>query len=283
MNGNNLLTGQYVITEQGVPLAVFETGNPSGPPIVLLHGFGYNHACFQPQFQSDLAKDYRLVAIDLRGHGYSGKPLGSESYRGTQVWADDLEVVLDALNVTNATLVGWSYGAMVCMDWVRHYGPGRAKKFVFTGSHGGLTPYSSEELKNKIKMNEDLQKLTPNFGQDIQNTKAFIEKMIHGSISDEMREILELSRHMLPLYAVEAMGSRAFENSDLKESIKRPVLFVQGEHDFANPPKIIQSVAQGVPLSRVQVIPDTGHIPSMEAPEQFNAVLRTFAAEDRPA
>lgn len=282
MKVRNELQSRYVWTKDSVPLAVFETGNSSGPPIVFLHGFGYNHACFQPQFESGLLENFRLVAIDLRGHGSSGKPARPEDYTGTKVWADDLELVLDALNLTNATMLGWSYGAMVCMDWVRHYGPGRAKSFVFTGSHGGLNPYSENELQTKASMNANLQELTPDFGQDRKNAKAFIEKMVHGSISEEMRQILELSRHMLPLYAVQAMGSRAFENNDLIGSIQRPVLFIQGEHDFANSPAAIQSVADQVPNSSVEVIAGTGHVPSIEAPEQFNALLRTFIMDENP-
>ena len=275
------MEGSYIYTKDGLPLAVFETGNASGPPLILLHGFGYSHAVFRPQFESDLAHDFRLIALDLRGHGYSAKPWNEDAYAGTEVWADDLELVLDTLNIVDATLVGWSYGAMVCMDWVRKYGSHRAKNFIFTGSHGGLVPYTPEELENKKKINEQLRQQTPDFTRDLQGAKDFIGTMTHGSIPDPMREVLLLSRQMLPHYAQQAMGSRAFENSDLKDSLNRPLLFIQGEHDFANTPATIRTVASTVPQSQVEVISGAGHVPSMEAADQFNTLVRTFAEEKR--
>ena len=279
MSINRPVEGRYIHTKGGLPLAAFEGGNTSGPPLVFLHGFGYCHAVFQPQFESDLANDFRLIAMDMRGHGYSAKPWSIGAYEGTEVWADDLELILDRLSVVDATLVGWSYGAMVCMDWVRKYGPHRAKNFIFTGSHGGLVPYTLEELESKKKINEQLRQQTPDFNSHLQGAKDFIETMIHGPIADDMRKFLLLSRQMLPHYAQQAMGSRAFENSDLKDSLNRPILFIQGEHDFANSPEAIRSVAATIRMSRVEIIDNVGHVPSLEASNQFNALVRAFAGE----
>lgn len=279
MSNEYELAGRYVKTRDGLPLAVFETGDSSAPPIVFLHGFGYSHSVFHPQFASDLAGDFRLIAMDIRGHGYSAKPWTDEAYAGTEVWADDLELILDASSVLDATLVGWSYGAMVCMDWVRKYGPNRARNFIFTGSHGGLVPYTSEQLDNKKKINEQLRRQTPDFNRDIKGARDFIATMLHKHTSNEVRETLLISRQMLPHYAQQAMGSRAFENSDLKDSINRPILFIQGEHDFANPPETITAVASTVPNSQVEIISGAGHVPSLEAPDQFNTLVRAFASK----
>lgn len=273
------LQGRYIYKETGLPLAVFETGVPTGVPVMFLHGFGYSHAAFRPQFESGLAGDFRLLAMDARGHGYSGKPWTESDYAGTEIWADDLERVLDACDVENAILVGWSYGAMICMDWVRKYGSRRASGFVFTGSHGGLVPYTAAELKAKAKTNEDLRRQTPDFEHDITSADAFIDRMVHAPLSGDMKEALLLSRQMLPHYALQVMGSRAFENSDLKERIGRPLLFIQGEHDFANPPDVIRAVAATVPQSKVEIVEGAGHLPSAEHPEAFNAILRSFINE----
>ena len=136
-----------------------------------------------------------------------------------------------------------------------------------------------EELEAKAKANEDLRKQTPNFEGDKIAAATFIDRMVHAPLSNEMRETLLLSRQMLPHYAVQAMGSRAFENSDLKDTIERPVLFVQGEHDFANSPETIRSVAESLPAARVEILPDVGHVPSIEAPVKFNALVRSFVGE----
>ncbi len=60
----------------GVRLHVREWGNASGPSILFVHGWSQNHLCWSKQYQSELATSYRLVALDLRGHGMSEAPLG---------------------------------------------------------------------------------------------------------------------------------------------------------------------------------------------------------------
>jgi non-heme chloroperoxidase len=272
------LHGRYIATAEGLPLAAYEAGKQDGPPVVFLHGFGYSHAVFEPQFRSELANYFRLIAMDLRGHGYSAKPWMQSSYLGSEIWADDLELILATLGVADATLVGWSYGAMVCMDWFRKYGSSRAKNFIFTGSHGGLAANSIQQRTKKDQFNSELRKQTPDFSKDKSESDAFIERMIHRSISEDMHKTLVLSRQQLPHYALQAMGSRAFENHDLKDAINRPLLFIQGEHDFANSPDVIRAIAATVPLSKVEIIQGVGHVPSVEAPDQFNALVAAFAS-----
>jgi non-heme chloroperoxidase len=61
----------FAVAPDGVRLAVYEWGNPSGPELLLVHGFAQCHLCFQPQVRSALARDFRIVAFDFRGHGAS--------------------------------------------------------------------------------------------------------------------------------------------------------------------------------------------------------------------
>ena len=69
---------------------------------------------------SDLAEDYRLVAMDLRGHGLSGKP--REGYTESKLWAEDVDAIIRTLGLDRPVLCGWSYGPLVILDYIRHYG-----------------------------------------------------------------------------------------------------------------------------------------------------------------
>ncbi len=69
---------------------------------------------------SELADTFRLVALDLRGHGLSDKPL--DGYADSKMWADDIHAVIRALRLDHPVLCGWSYGALVILDYIRHYG-----------------------------------------------------------------------------------------------------------------------------------------------------------------
>ena len=72
----------------GTRLRVVETGNPQGQPVLFIHGFSQCSLCWSRQLDSDLADDYRLVAMDMRGHGGSDRP--RDGYDDTRLWADDV-------------------------------------------------------------------------------------------------------------------------------------------------------------------------------------------------
>src|SRR5215216_4919626 len=104
----------------GVRLHVVETGNPTSRPILFIHGFSQSWLAWRRQMCSDLANDYRLIALDLRGHGESDKP--REGYSESSLWADDINAVMRELNLQQPVLCGWSYGPLVILDYLRHYG-----------------------------------------------------------------------------------------------------------------------------------------------------------------
>ena len=69
------MKSHYVAGGGGTRLHLVETGNPKGHPILFIHGFSQCGLCWSRQLDSDLAQDHRLVAMDMRGHGLSDKPL----------------------------------------------------------------------------------------------------------------------------------------------------------------------------------------------------------------
>ena len=104
----------------GVQLHVVEAGNPAGRPILFIHGFSQCWLAWSRQMNSDLADNYRLVAMDLRGHGLSDKP--RDGYADSRLWAEDVNAVIQALDLYQPVLCGWSYGPLVILDYLRHHG-----------------------------------------------------------------------------------------------------------------------------------------------------------------
>jgi pimeloyl-ACP methyl ester carboxylesterase len=125
-----------------VRIHAVETGNPSGRPILFVHGFSASWQAWTRQLTDEsLRTRYRLVAIDLRGHGGSqgavgaldseGRPLGAlsderlvdETFEGgSRLWANDVEAAIDALGLSGTTLVGWSYGGVVVQGYIHAHG-----------------------------------------------------------------------------------------------------------------------------------------------------------------
>src|SRR5712691_10736427 len=93
----------------GVTIAAQEWGNPSGPEILFIHGFSQASLSWQRQVESELAKEFRMVTYDLRGHGSSDKPLEPEKYKESKAWADEVQAVIDATKLKRPVMVGWSY------------------------------------------------------------------------------------------------------------------------------------------------------------------------------
>src|SRR5689334_5366461 len=88
----------------GTRVHVVESGNPSGRPILYIHGFSQCWLSWSRQMNSDLAKEYRLVAMDMRGHGLSDKP--ATGYDDSKLWAEDVASVIKTLGLQQPILCG---------------------------------------------------------------------------------------------------------------------------------------------------------------------------------
>jgi len=139
------MKSQHITGGGGTRLHVVETGNPQGRPILFIHGFSQCWLAWGRQMHSDLAKDHRLVALDLRGHGLSDKP--RDAYGESRLWADDVNAILQSLRLEQAILSGWSYGSLVILDYIRHYGEGAVGGLQLVG---GISKLGSDEANSVI-------------------------------------------------------------------------------------------------------------------------------------
>src|SRR5262245_20065471 len=89
----------------GVQLHAVETGNPQGRPIVFLHGYSACWRVWGRQLSSPLAERFRLVAMDLRGHGLSDRP--RDGYADSKLWAEDVHAMIETLRLDRPILCGW--------------------------------------------------------------------------------------------------------------------------------------------------------------------------------
>src|SRR5712672_3774211 len=112
-------------TPDGLTISAQEWGNPAGPEILFIHGFSQSHLSWMRQVDSDLAKEFRIVTYDLRGHGNSDKPLDPARYRDSKAWGDEVQAVMDAAGLKRAGRVGGSYAGRVISDYVTTHGAGQ--------------------------------------------------------------------------------------------------------------------------------------------------------------
>ena len=126
-----------IFNSDGIEIAFMDEGD--GPPTLLIHGFGSNHRVnwVSTSWTRDLlAAGRRVIALDNRGHGESGKPHDAEFYR-IAFMAEDSRRLLDHLQVERADVIGYSMGARIAASFALAH-PERVRRAVFGGLGEGM-------------------------------------------------------------------------------------------------------------------------------------------------
>ena len=115
----------------GLRLHVREWGRADGPPILFIHGISASHLCWARQYQSTLAKEFRLVAWTCAAACPRHPRAGALHQR--PAGADDVAAIIQQLGLDRPVLVGWSYGGYIGCDYLRAHGQDRIGAIDFAG------------------------------------------------------------------------------------------------------------------------------------------------------
>lgn len=259
----------------GTRLHLVETGNSKGRPILFIHGFSQCWLAWRRQLDSDLAEDYRLVAMDMRGHGLSDKP--RERYADSRLWAEDVNAAIQTLNLDHPVLCGWSYGPLVILDYVRHYGEAGIGGLHFVG---GITKLGSDEAASVLT--PEFLNLVPGFiATDTEVSVRSMESLLHLCFAQEpsVEDLyLMLGWNLcVPPHVRQALLSRSLDNDDLLPKIRKPVLITHGTDDAAVKPAVVEQHKARLGHAQVHMMTKTGHASFWDDAAAFNRRLRTFA------
>jgi non-heme chloroperoxidase len=161
---------EYIEVEKNVKLHVNDVGE--GKPVVLIHGWPLSDAMYEYQYAELIQKGYRVIGITLRGFGQSDKPYGKYNY---DVFADDIKVVLDKLNIENATIGGFSMGGATVIHYVAKYNGAHVNRMALFGAAAPVWTkrddfnygfWSKEDVNGLIALNNtNRPQLFENFGK----------------------------------------------------------------------------------------------------------------------
>lgn len=129
------IDGNYVVTGDGVRLYYKDWGPKDGPVVTLSHGWPLSSDSWESQMLFLAEQGYRVVAHDRRGHGRSSQPWDGNDM---DHYADDLAAVINALDLREVTVVGFSTGGGEVARYIGRHGTGRVKKAVLVGA---VTPF----------------------------------------------------------------------------------------------------------------------------------------------
>ena len=266
------MTSHTIIGGGGVKLHVVEAGDPKGRPIVYIHGFSQCWLAWSCQLNSDLAQDYRLVAMDLRGHGLSDKPV--EGYDDPKMWAADVDAVIATLGLDQPVLCGWSYGGLVILDYMRHFGTENIGGVHFVDA---ITKTGSDDAAAVISQ-EFLALIPGFFSTDVTETVRSLDALLRMCCvrppTDEQMFLMLGYNVAVPPYVRQALFSRTLSNDDLLPNIRKPVLITHGVLDAAVKPLAADQHKTAIPHAELHLMQNAGHAPFWDDAPSFNARQR---------
>ena len=263
----------------GVKIHVREWGNTSGPTILFIHGWSQNHLCWTKQIHGELAKDFRLVALDLRGHGMSGAPAEVENYNQTQHWAGDIKAIIDTLALDKPVLSGWSYGGLVIGDYVRTYGCGELGAINFVGAAPALNESAMGTLIGPGFFENFADCTNPDLAISIPGIVKFLHDCFEiEPTPDEFSAMVGFNCVVSPTTRAN-LAARNVDNADILETIDIPVLVTHGEADRVVLPEAGKYFLKHCGTARESWYPEVGHAPFFEDAPRFNREIADLARE----
>jgi pimeloyl-ACP methyl ester carboxylesterase len=242
----------------------------SGPAVVMIHGFGGSKAVWQPQIQ-EFSRRYRVITLDLPGHGDSPRPEGDQHY-SPAACAEELRLFLDHLEIERAVLVGQSLGTVISQLFYLAR-PARVRALVLNGALAASPPAGVQrgpwvdEIVKRIEargIRAYMEELVPNY---------FSRSPDPALVKAATHEAWKLAQHAAVAYC------RAVSQLNIRErlgEIRVPTLLIVGAEDGRTPVEESERMNRAIPDSLLKIVKGAGHLANVEKPAEFNRAVLAF-------
>lgn len=249
-----------------------------GQPILLIHGWLCSSRFWQKNVP-DLANAFRVVTIDLRGHGNSSKVLTGHTIRQ---YARDVREVTEHLRLNEIVLVGWSLGGPVALSYYEQYSKGSCLTALGLLDTSPF-PFNPEAWNSHVLRNYNYDGMNATFADLTADPKKFAtgfsNRMFKHKPSEADVNWVVAEMLKTPIWIAEAVYSD-FLMSDYAKSlptINIPVIVCAADSGvFSNGIVMGKAIAGKVPQGTFIPFEDAGHILFYEQPQKFNAALTEF-------
>ncbi len=254
-------TDKFIETAPNVNLYVKDYGN--GDPVILIHGWPLSNEMWEYQIENLVANNYRVITYDRRGFGKSSQPWNGYDY---DTLTDDLKAIIDQLELTNITLVGFSMGGGEVVRYFSRHAGQNVSKVVLVSS---IIPYLAQSDDNpdggtkekneatQLAIKEDRIAFLDDFGKSF-----FGVSFINTVISKPLLQYYSMLASFASPHATTECA-KTFSNTDFRKealSVNVPTLIIHGNADKIVPIEISsEKAAQLIADNKFIIYDDAPH------------------------
>ncbi len=258
----------------GESLAYIDMGDRTGQPVVLIHGYTDNARDWAPMVPF-LSKQFRLILVDIRGHGQSGKP---ECCYTRLDFAFDIKLLLDSLGVQKADIVGHSLGSIIAQTFAEYW-PERTARVVLISSTGG-TPPGKEKQPPQFDFAAEIRKLKEPIDPDSPFMIAWWDSPTPVDPDFIRRQRKDAAGIPLSVWLAvldQALTDNVFASlQSTLPRLKASTLLIWGSKDPIMEEDARQSLRDALPRAKVKILDGLGHNPFWEEPRAVADVVNAF-------
>ncbi|WP_284260986.1 alpha/beta fold hydrolase [Roseicyclus amphidinii] len=269
------MTTHITPSTDGTQIAWTEAGPRGAPAILLIHGWAQQFTCWQPTIDR-LQDRFHLVAMDLRGHGASGKPEDPAAYTDTQLWSDDVAAVIAAANLARPTLVGWSYGSRVIAAHLATRGCAHLAGVVLAGGILAIGKAREDWMVGASSPGLDRDLYTEDVPRRLAATARFVAACTAEPLDRTTYAELVGANMLCPAHVRRALFGADVDLRPAYAALTRPGLAIHGLADTVVTARTGETAAGLMPKGRFLGYEGVGHAPFLEAPDRFAADLSEF-------
>lgn len=261
-----------IVLANGQALAYMDVGSRTAPVLLLIHGYTDSTRDWAP-LAPLLTPQFRLIIVDLRGHGSSGKP---ECCYTRFDFAYDIELLLRKLDVAKADVAGHSLGSLVAQTFAEVW-PDRLRRLILISSTGTSFGTAAAPVAS---WNTDLAKLSDPIDPDT----AFMRGWWSESTRINPEFFVSRQRRdaaAIPARIWRAIMDQSFTDVDLRSMLLRvraPTLLIWGAHDTLVDTAAKDALHAGIAGSQMKVFDSLGHDLFWEDPAAVGQVMLQFLA-----
>ena len=264
-----MTTPHNTATLNGVRIAYRD--RDSGPAIVFAHGHPFDQSMWDQQV--DALSDYRAVTLDLRGYGASEVP-ASDAITTLETMADDIRALLDHLGIDRAVVAGLSMGGQVAMAFADQF-PERLTGLVLA------TAFPEADTPEAAAARLATAERFINEGSVLPGGEMLPRLLAPASVKRDPAlavKVFTMIANAPPAGAAAALRGRARRKdyTTALRQLKVPALIVVGTEDKYVSLDTARRMQAAIPSAHLEVFDGIGHLPNLEAPGRFNAVLRDY-------